>query len=112
MYLSRAGGLKGDDRTEACASQEMDEFGFATAFFQFGNDNGVLLSLLSSAMVLITGMGRRVGRVTPCAPFARRHPWTGAHEVTRPTNLTRWELLHPVPDAFHIARVYTGLRLQ
>ena len=34
-------------------------------------------------------MGRRVGRVTPCAPFARRRPRTGAHGVTRPTNLTK-----------------------
>ena len=37
----------------------------------------------------ILGMGRRVGRVTPCAPFARRRPGTGAHGVTRPTNLTK-----------------------
>ena len=89
----------GDDRAEACESRETDEFGFATAFFQFGNDNEMLLSLLAGAVILVTGMGRRVGRVTPCAPFAVRHPRTGAHGVTRPTNLTRWELLHPVPDA-------------
>jgi len=89
----------GDDRAEACESRETDEFGFATAFFQFGNDNGVLLSLLSSAMVLIMGMGRRVGRVIPCAPCARRQPRTGAHGVTCPTNLTLRESLHPVPDA-------------
>jgi len=33
---------------------------------------------------------RLVGRVTPCAPFARKHPRTGAHGVTRPT-------LGPIP---------------
>jgi hypothetical protein len=39
--------------------------------------------------ILIMGMGRRVGRVTPCGPFARKYPRTGAHGVTRPTKLTR-----------------------
>jgi hypothetical protein len=46
-------------------------------------------SLRYTPAILIMGMGRRVGRVTPCAPFAHRRPRTGAHGVTRPTNLTK-----------------------
>ena len=45
-------------------------------------------ALIVNAM-LITEMGRKVGRVTPFAPFAHRRSRTGAHGVTRPTNLTQ-----------------------
>jgi sulfide:quinone oxidoreductase len=43
----------------------------------------------ADSAILIMAMGRKVGRVTPCAPFARRRPRTGAHGVTRPTNLAK-----------------------
>jgi hypothetical protein len=39
--------------------------------------------------ILIMGMGRRVGRVTPCAPVLGRLRANGAHGVKRPTNLVK-----------------------
>jgi hypothetical protein len=44
---------------------------------------------MTKSAILIMGKGRKVGRVTLCAPFARRRPRTGAHGVPRPTNLTK-----------------------
>jgi len=43
--------------------------------------------------MLIMGMGRWVGRVTPCAPFACGRTRTGAHGVTRPTIQAKRESL-------------------
>jgi hypothetical protein len=50
---------------------------------------GSALVRKKSPAILSMGMSRRVGRVTPCAPLARRRLGTGAHGVTRPTNLTK-----------------------
>ena len=42
--------------------------------------------------MLVTGMGRKVGRGPPCALFARKRPRTGARGVTRLNKLTKGKL--------------------
>ena len=40
---------------------------------------GMTIVLAFPSALLSMGMGRAVGRVTPCAPFASKRPKTGAH---------------------------------
>ena len=54
-----------------------------------GRPKGSVFFRWVSLGILMMWRGREVGHATPCTPLDRRPTRTGAHRVTRPTNVTK-----------------------